>query len=207
MTVGDDSNAWIKNGCDDGISAMTHNNRLDKTSVSFNFEYTGSTDADLLLEVTVVRQRAYDNWFYSSYNLQIGDGGSTITSAPTASPVAVGETTSAPSSTTTSTSTCVDSPQRFRTRKTDGSVIWRDCSWVAAKSTNLRCSWEGVSSMCPDTCGMCDGTCFDGENRFRVNFNGKRIARDCTWVGNKSTNMRCAADGVSETCRLTCDNC
>ncbi len=64
FSVGSDGNVQLKSGCDSGISATTHTNRNDKTTVEFDFEYTQSTNADLLLEVTVVRERAPNNWFY-----------------------------------------------------------------------------------------------------------------------------------------------
>ncbi len=225
---GSDSNAQIKSGCDSGISAMTHTGRTDKTSVSFDFEYTGSTDADLILEVTVVRERAADNWFYSLFQIQIGDGGSVITPAPTPSPTALfssspsqsAVTTASPTTsavttasptTSSTTSSCVDSPVRFRTTNPKtGSYIWRDCVWVASKSTNQRCTWDDVSSMCPKTCKICSSSgssCTDATGRFRVLLNGKKIARDCEWVGNRSTNFRCAAFGVAVTCPVTCKNC
>ena len=84
LSIGSDNNVQIKSGCADGISAVTHTNSNDKTRVSFNFEYTKSANADVLLEVTVVRQRAANSWYYSSYNLQIGnENGNVPTSSPT----------------------------------------------------------------------------------------------------------------------------
>ena len=102
-------------------------------------------------------------------------------------------------------SSCVDSPFRFRLRK-NGRNISRGCTWVANKDTNNRCNLTGVASMCPDTCGVCS-SCSDGQNRFRFRWNGRMINRDCTWVGNKQTIQRCAVEGMSDTCRVTCDNC
>jgi hypothetical protein len=37
-----------------------------------------------------------------------------------------------------------------------------------------------------------------------LDWNGKRIARNCVWVANKQTETRCSVNGVSETCRGTC---
>lgn len=219
LSVGNDSNVKLKwFGCADGISAVTHANSLDKTLVEFDFEYTQSENADLLLEVTVVRERAWNNWFYSSYNLQIGDGNQPATSMPTAALTTTFPTTapsaapiaSPPTALTTSptspSSSCHDSPLRFRVIKpTTGEKIFRDCLWVSNKSTNIRCSWDGIRSMCPVTCNACDMySCVDGDNRFKVVWNGNKVARDCIWVGNKQTVMRCNADGVSDTCRGTC---
>jgi len=50
---------------------------------------------------------------------------------------------------------CVDSPSRFKIRKNDGRKISRDCTWVATKP-NQRCSLEGVTNTCRQTCGACD---------------------------------------------------
>ena len=33
------------------------------------------------------------------------------------------------------------------------------------------------------------------------------MARDCNWVANRKTVERCEIDGMSEACRVTCDNC
>ena len=60
--------------------------------------------------------------------------------------------------------------------------------------------------MCPETCGTCD-VCEDSYFRFRVLYNGRRISRSCEWVAAKSTNLRCAAEGVPESCRYTCGEC
>ena len=50
--------------------------------------------------------------------------------------------------------------------------------------------------------------CVDFGNRIRFDIgNGSKISRSCEWVGNKSTNQRCAYDGVSEACPLTCGTC
>ncbi len=39
---------------------------------------------------------------------------------------------------------CYDSPFRFRTKKPSGETIWRDCKWVATKSSKWRCQkFEG----------------------------------------------------------------
>ena len=210
FSVGDDWNVQTVSFCSTGISAISHNSRVDKTSVEFNFEYVESTNADLLLEVTVVKERAANNWFYSSYNLQIKDGGTPVTSPPTASPTDSSSPTTLPSITPTlsptKSSSCNDSPLRFRTFKPDGQRIWRNCEWVATQSTNWRCSFEGVSNTCPLTCGTCE-TCVDSPLRLRVVWNGKRIARSCSWVENKATIQRCKADGISDTCRKTCGTC
>lgn len=237
LSVGSDGNVQLKSGCDDGISAVTHTNRLDKTSMTFEFEYTESLSANLFLEVTVVRERARDNWFYSGFNIQIGDGGSSETDAPTLSPVSDSSETNAPSVTVTSgpgptnaptasptaslTSSptaspnaiagCTDSPLRFRTvNKRTGKFIWRDCKWAGNKSTNYRCTFDSVMSMCPVTCDVCQNYfCWDADGRFKVDIEGERKARDCNWVGTRATAVRCRLSGVLETCPNTCDtsNC
>lgn len=201
LSVGSDNNVQLKTGCATGISAVTHTNNDDKTSVSFNFEYTESANADLLLEVTVVRQRAADNWFYSSYNLQIGNGSENV---PTSSPVASGSgPTSSP---VASPSSCNDSLLRFRIIKNNGRRMFRDCLWVASKSTTTRCTWDGVSAICPSTCGTCS-TCVDSSSKFKLTLNGRKRNKDCSWVAKKNTTKRCSKSGVTNSCRATCGVC
>ncbi len=125
-------------------------------------------------------------------------------------------TSSSSSASPSTKSACVDSPLRFRTRNpNNGSYIWRDCIWVATKSTNRRCSWDDVSSLCAKTCNTCN-VCIDSNARFRVmlltsgtgSSDEKRIVtRDCKWVGNKATIQRCKLSGVSDSCRETCRLC
>ena len=103
-------------------------------------------------------------------------------------------------------STCYDSPLRFIIIKPDGKKITRSCEFVASRSTNLRCSWEGVKSMCPFTCGTCD-TCVDSTSRWKVIWKGKKITRSCVWVINRATLQKCGTDGISDTCRKTCGTC
>ncbi len=134
---------------------------------------------------------------------------SPTTAPPTASPI-VGSTASPSMLATTTPSAytppCYDSPSRFRVVLPNNTYIWRDCEWVATRSTNLRCSWGDVSSICPVTCKSCD-PCRDATGRFRVEYNGNNIARSCEWVANKATAYRCRFDGVTESCRKTCGLC
>ena len=104
-----------------------------------------------------------------------------------------------------STPVCEDSSLRFRIIR-NGKRRWKTCEWVATRSTNLRCSMEGVNTICPETCDTCS-SCTDSPLRFKVFWNGKTRAKDCGWVKNKSTLKRCEADGVSESCRATCGVC
>lgn len=105
----------------------------------------------------------------------------------------------------TPSSSCLDGSLKFKVRKNDGRKITRDCPWVAVKAEN-RCSFDGVSSTCPGTCGTCD-ICEDSTLRFKiVKGDGKKIMRDCAWVAVKPGN-RCSFDGVSGMCRETCGIC
>ena len=125
---------------------------------------------------------------------------SSHTKAPTSAPL----DTPAPSSSPTASSTCSDSPNQFRTTKPSGSYIWRNCSWVA-KNT-IRCSWDGVSSICPATCNSCN-PCRDSTIRFRMVYNGRNKARNCAWVGKRNKGKKCRASGARESCRETCGMC
>ena len=52
-------------------------------------------------------------------------------------------------------STCVDpeAPMRFKFSKDGVDTIIRDCGWVAARSTNMRCGYS--ENICRSTCGRC----------------------------------------------------
>jgi len=102
---------------------------------------------------------------------------------------------------------CADSPFRFKVIKTGTTnKITRDCEWAATRSTNLRCSYEGVAETCPLTCGKCQ-TCIDSTSRIRFMYNGRFITRDCGWVRNKNTLGRCRVAGMEHSCRKTCNQC
>ena len=180
MYVGSDGNVQQKSGCAADVSAMTHTNRLDKTSVSFNFEYTGSSSAaDLLLEVTVVRERAADNWFYSSYDIEIG-----------------------------STSSCPpDSPFLF-SFKWNGERTWKACIWALVADTELRCQRYKVRINCPTTCNQCN-VCQDSKGKFELQkAPGKKIRkRRCDrWVSDNPA-KRCQIPGIADACRNLCGTC
>jgi len=102
-------------------------------------------------------------------------------------------------------STCDNTSLRFKVAW-NGKRIMRDCSWIGNKATIQRCKVEGVSAACPVTCDTCN-TCADTSLRFKVAWNGKRIMRDCSWIGNKATIQRCKIEGVAEACPVTCGLC
>jgi hypothetical protein len=193
FSVGSDGNVQPKSGCAAGISAITHNNRDNKISVSFDFEYTESTAAELLLEVTVVREKSGDNWFYNFFNIQIGDGASPVESpveAPVESPV---ESPVEPS-------ICNDPTFKFLVRH-EGEKLWTDCSFADTET----CVKKGVSRTCPVSCVTCD-LCTDSPYKFKITHNGKTKNKKCKWVKKKATN-RCKIAGVKDMCRATCSNC
>lgn len=104
---------------------------------------------------------------------------------------------------------CEDSTMRLKVFK-DGKIIARYCEWVARKSTTERCALSGVAETCPRSCGVCAKLgCVDSPLRFNFAKDGKRIARSCEWVGRipELTVNRCAIDGMTETCKATCDYC
>lgn len=50
-------------------------------------------------------------------------------------------------------------------------------------------------------------TCNDSTLRFKFLKDGRRMIRDCSWVGNTDTLDRCALNGVSSVCPYTCITC
>lgn len=186
--VGSDGNVQLKSGCDADVSAITHNSRLDKSSVSFNFEYTKSPSAELLLEVTVVRERAADNWFYSSYNLQIGSPATAVPSTTPPPPV------------------CQDS-QFLHKLKQNREIFWLPCTWASEQDTLERCGNKIIKTACPVTCNKCN-TCQNSRGKFE--FYSKPNAtkpsrKNCRWV--KKDLERCKIEGMADACRLTCGVC
>lgn len=109
-----------------------------------------------------------------------------------------------PTTTPTITGQCEDSTFRFKAIKSDGTKITRGCVWVERKPN--RCSMEGVDTMCPKTCNLCN-ECTDSELRFKFTWNNKKMTRSCDWVAARSTNLRCGISGMKQTCRSTCDQC
>merc|ERR1712241_1583508 len=105
-----------------------------------------------------------------------------------------------------SPSDCLDTSVRFRVTW-NSKLISRDCVWIGNKATKMRCALPGVADACPEACDTGCPTCVDSPLRFRVTWNGKKIMRDCIWVGNKATKMRCALPGVSHACRASCGLC
>lgn len=205
FSIGGDSNVQLKRfGCDAKVSAVTHTNRDNKVSATFNFEYTESEAADLLLEVTVVRERAEDNWFYSSYNLQITPPPSSAPSrVPTVAPVV--SSTSSPSDSPVMSPlppSCDDSPLPFKVKRNG----WKKCTWVA-ESPNERCALNpAIWKICPETCGFCH-RCVDSTTKFKVLWNGSKVMENCKWVADADTVQKCKKSGIKKSCRNTCGLC
>lgn len=107
--------------------------------------------------------------------------------------------------TPTSLEFCQDSPLRFKT-VLNNAFVTRNCTWAATRATNYRCGLVGVRETCPLTCNACN-SCTDSPLRFKMNFNNTLMTRDCEWVKTKSTNWRCGAFGMNNTCRDTCGTC
>jgi hypothetical protein len=100
---------------------------------------------------------------------------------------------------------CVDSTLKFRVVVNDnGKRSWKNCNWVKKQPT--RCERTGVESLCPSTCGSCD-TCVNAKLKLKIiDSNEKVFKKKCGWV-KKKKNLRCQLQGVSDTCRIICDNC
>lgn len=110
-----------------------------------------------------------------------------------------------PTPTSSGTSNCNDSSLKFKIQL-NGRTRTRSCTWVAKKKTIQRCAKDDVSTHCAETCGSCS-TCQDSIIRFKLPWNGRVIARTCTWVAKKNSFKKCSVDGVSDTCRETCQQC
>ena len=109
------------------------------------------------------------------------------------------------------TNACSDNTEKFYVEGTAGNGM-RTCDWAIRmggtdnKGIPKRCSvFSAVEENCSDTCGKC---CVDTTERFYVSDlpveAGKGKMRNCAWAGRKSTNLRCAMDGVAGNCPQTC---
>ena len=208
LSPSDDPNVQFKSSCAPGISAVTHTHNLDKSSVSFNFEYTASTSDSLLLEVTVMKTKAENNWFYSSFDLTIVDdiaGTETPSVTPSEIPSSIPSffPSSKPSEETSVR--CEDSKYKFKTmRPSDRKKIWGSCKWVRKKTK--RCAWKNVSGYCSLTCNTCD-ICQDAKGKFKFKrrpTDTSKTIRNCRWT-KKEPAGRCAIEGMKNVCRATCD--
>ncbi len=67
-----------------------------------------------------------------------------------------GASQSCPFTCNTCSSSCTDSPNRFRI-SIKGKNRWRDCEWAKKKATVWRCSsaFQGIAETCRDTCNTC----------------------------------------------------
>mmetsp|Transcript_4715 Transcript_4715/g.5407 ORF Transcript_4715/g.5407 Transcript_4715/m.5407 type:complete len:557 (-) Transcript_4715:154-1824(-) len=183
-------------GRSDGNDIFYIGLRFGSTSKTVRCLKLYQTDTHVALEVRVQvfkNERWTNAWIASGLTSDLNTISLDYSSAPT------------PPTPTPPSSSCSDTSLRFNIVKNDGSKIWRNCSWVATKAGN-RCSFDGVSTTCPSTCGTCD-VCQDSSLRLKIPKNGRKIARNCLWVANKSTASRCALDGVSLACRDTCGTC
>ena len=124
------------------------------------------------------------------------------TSSPTAAPIE--SSTSSPTATPVK-SICNDSRLTFQVTNRRGNTRNRTCTWVSEKK-GRRCAKKRFRLSCPSTCNSC-GTCEDSMLSFKVmKPNGNEIIRRCNWA-KKNTDIKCAFDGVSDTCRSTCKIC
>mmetsp|Transcript_17822 Transcript_17822/g.21804 ORF Transcript_17822/g.21804 Transcript_17822/m.21804 type:complete len:350 (+) Transcript_17822:246-1295(+) len=56
---------------------------------------------------------------------------------------------------TPSPTPCTDTTERFYVLEADIPTTTKSCEWVARKDTSLRCSFEGVATLCSVTCNAC----------------------------------------------------
>lgn len=82
--------------------------------------------------------------------------------------------------------------------------VLEGCDWVAEDPT-VRCTYRGVSSSCPATCGTCD-MCQDARLGFKLasgrNMNCRALAKRASVAASF-----CADADVTATCRKTCGTC
>jgi len=192
-------------GCSDSVSAVTHPNNGDKSSVEFTFNLSKPV-ADLRLDVTVVKNKSPDNFFYSLYSLGV-TGSDDTTSAPTGEPTSAptGEPTSTPVASPTGGSECIDSllPLKVNGKK-------KRCGWVS-KNASVRCKKRNVPSHCPLACDGVQSSCdeFANSDSNKKFYPGKSTnTKTCSWVKRNPALLekRCNKTGMISTCRDTCSS-
>ena len=109
---------------------------------------------------------------------------------------------------------CVDSPLRFNT--IHNGEEYRDvCSSIASSSDAEKievCSYKGVDSHCPVTCGTCT-TYKDSDSALGTFYGGIKVDDKkwfrCDEITDENVEERCSMEGVKETCNIACgfDEC
>ena len=104
-------------------------------------------------------------------------------------------------------SLCSDSTIRLKIYDGDKKRS-RYCTWVARKDKATRCSMPGVAASCPSTCNTCT-SCADpsSEIKFRFTYGGKKVNRNCNWVGKVPEKVLERCDATGNVCRATCGIC
>ena len=96
----------------------------------------------------------------------------------------------------------MDSSLKFHVED-DTFISYKSCKWVKDKRTQ-RFSIEGVRLHCPKLCNTCDtDLCEDGTLKFKYETGSKN--KSCKFI--KLNKSECAANGVSEVCRSSCEYC
>ena len=208
--------------CGGSVSGVTHTNGVDKQRVEFSFETFAPAGTKYRLEITVVRARAWDNWFYQNHVLNVVDAPK-LTTAPSSAPsqelsqtpsqapsdpsitmAPSQEPSQAPSMAPSQAPSegeppvpCFDPPFVFKMKKRNGGRVWKTCEWA---SWNInRCKVKKVAITCPEACRVCnnDDFCKDTKFKFKINRNGKIKIKTCDWVAEKK-DFRCTLSGVCE---------
>jgi hypothetical protein len=117
-----------------------------------------------------------------------------------------------PTSVLSQTITCEDTTLRLKIPVTDVEkpYLARTCTWVGARDTVARCALTGVKAACPLTCGACDESiCEDPDPTFRFRFEylGKTITRNCEFIGNVPRKIVGRCNASNNICRKTCNQC
>ena len=184
-------NLWSLNGPNIAPTGVSDNEYVEVVIRKFGYEEAG---------VQHVETNGYCSKHCQCAGVQGCVNGRCMTSSQTDSPTI---------SPTKSTSTCNDSPFKFRTtHPRTGRRFWKNCAWVRKKSTKFRCTWPGAASACPKTCTNCS-SCIDTNARIRFYkslLSTKPIGRSCKWTAN-GAKLRCLIDGMADTCRSTCGQC
>ena len=116
---------------------------------------------------------------------------------------------------------CEDNTGIILVTMSSGNISSRDCQWIA-KSKENRCSLEGASIECPDTCDQCSAGpteapstaptrryhwCEDSDDRFGIDsIDWIKNKKNCEWVKDKIWN-RCSYEEAKDNCPVLCDYC
>ncbi len=185
------------------VSAVTHKLNDDKTDVEFKLKFDEPVDM-VRLDATVVRSKAFGNWFYSLFYLKVAGGEPGEESEePSASPSTIPSTFPSTIPSPSPPSFCVNSPLIMLQKGKE-----RNCVKRLNIKAKRRCRPKTVRYHCPLTCQEYYPNLCDKPTNSKADFLiSTGNAQNCAWVkARRRKRCKLKSGGVAKTCRNICIN-